>query len=118
MLGEYHAEMERAHGGAGAAALERAYSSFDARAAAMDAVAHIAAPAWLELTPHAARLERDSLANRGLQCSGCYKSFPLEALSACSACRYPRYCSVACQRSDWSTGHKRMCKELSAQKAR
>ncbi len=35
----------------------------------------------------------------------------------CSGCRVVRYCSAACQRSDWKAGHKVVCKELAAKQA-
>jgi ubiquitin carboxyl-terminal hydrolase 36/42 len=30
----------------------------------------------------------------------------------CSGCKMVRYCSAACQRKDWNTGHKAKCKDL------
>ncbi len=35
----------------------------------------------------------------------------------CSACRVSRYCSAACQLTDWRAGHKRVCAALAAAQA-
>lgn len=35
-------------------------------------------------------------------------------LSRCSACKRVSYCSVKCQKQDWSRNHKKICKKLVA----
>jgi hypothetical protein len=50
-------------------------------------------------------------------CAGCLK-LPfdhMEKFRVCSACKSVAYCSLACQKSDWST-HKTKCKSLKAEK--
>ena len=38
-------------------------------------------------------------------------------LRMCSVCRVPRYCSEQCQHADWRAGHRRLCRQLAAERA-
>ena len=44
-------------------------------------------------------------------CATCHAS---SAPNLCSSCRNTRYCSVACQKSDWTSSHKFVCKLYTA----
>lgn len=57
--------------------------------------------------------------NQARTCSFCKKREPWNAqanqkLKRCSRCRARLYCSRACQRSDWKSGHQRACAAASA----
>lgn len=43
-------------------------------------------------------------------CAGCHTRFEDRKLLKCSTCKTIRYCSVDCQKQDW-TNHKQVCKE-------
>jgi hypothetical protein len=52
-------------------------------------------------------------------CRACCK--PEDAsvkLLKCSACGCVSYCCSACQKADWKAGHKQVCKELAASRAK
>ncbi|XP_010429445.1 PREDICTED: LOW QUALITY PROTEIN: ubiquitin carboxyl-terminal hydrolase 19-like [Camelina sativa] len=49
---------------------------------------------------------RDFMVPDTAECSVCGK----ETTKKCSRCKSVRYCSAACQKSDWSSGHKLKCK--------
>jgi hypothetical protein len=48
----------------------------------------------------------------GLVCSGCQQACAVDALKACGACKLARYCSKACQLTDWKRRHKVVCASL------
>lgn len=45
-------------------------------------------------------------------CTSCGASG--SALARCGRCKWPRYCSKSCQRSHWSSRHRRECATLAA----
>ena len=45
------------------------------------------------------------------QCYYCNKYKIKKELKKCSACYDARYCSIACQTRDWTTKHKKICKQ-------
>lgn len=51
-----------------------------------------------------------------LRCAHCGIAPPtaIDRFSVCGKCKMSRYCSVACQRADWSGKHKPICTEAIA----
>jgi hypothetical protein len=49
-------------------------------------------------------------------CFSCWKDST--RLSKCTACKRVAYCSTSCQKQDWSNGHKKTCKILTASNKR
>ncbi|KAI1448552.1 hypothetical protein F5Y02DRAFT_430505 [Annulohypoxylon stygium] len=45
-----------------------------------------------------------------IMCGNYDMILPLAKLSACSACKSVFYCSKTCQKNDWTTRHKTLCK--------
>ncbi|KAI9031358.1 hypothetical protein DFJ74DRAFT_431207 [Hyaloraphidium curvatum] len=48
-------------------------------------------------------------AHAATHCSACFRELAAESKLRCSGCRFPHYCSAACQKSDWAAGHKAEC---------
>ena len=46
------------------------------------------------------------------RCAHCAKGGAPGGLRWCSRCRTVRYCSPACQKADWRTGHKQSCRNF------
>ena len=42
-------------------------------------------------------------------CSYCRKLMDRKELMLCGGCKIPQYCSVECQKADWTAGHKNWC---------
>jgi hypothetical protein len=49
---------------------------------------------------------------RGVLCFRCFE--PVDKVLKCGACRRAGYCSQACQKLDWTAGHKKQCKVMKA----
>eukprot|EP00037_Helgoeca_nana_P019356 m.188629 g.188629 ORF g.188629 m.188629 type:complete len:615 (+) comp24831_c0_seq1:177-2021(+) len=66
------------------------------------------------VTRHIARLEKAKRVESRLNCSTCGGTSG--KLPVCAGCGQTRYCSQACQKSDWKAGHKEVCKALKEKK--
>ncbi|KAJ3921694.1 hypothetical protein F5877DRAFT_75933 [Lentinula edodes] len=44
------------------------------------------------------------------------RALSVKTPKACSSCRVPSYCSKGCQRSDWKSGHRDMCKKICSER--
>ncbi|KAJ1448651.1 hypothetical protein M885DRAFT_538493 [Pelagophyceae sp. CCMP2097] len=71
--------------------------------------------AWADVVrwrAHVAALEKLRGALRCAHCYGVAPKPPQSAMARCGRCHTARYCSAACQRTDWKVRHRNSCRAV------